>query len=93
MKSITRRRKDLDKKVPLKRKKKQKGYTSLVGVKWTQETLEECLIDMWFKYHTELIFNKKISNREKLIRLMWLSSNFLSIYYPVVRYGVTVKKG
>lgn len=75
----------------MKKVKKQK-YTSLVGVKWTQESLENCLMDLYWRYYHKLDNNKRISETKRITRLSIMTIRFLSIYTPVKRYGVTVKK-
>lgn len=73
-------------------KKKKENYTSLVGVKWTQSSLEMCLVAMYKRYQNKLMKNTKMSDDEKMKRLCNLSVIFSSIYCPVKKYGVTVKK-
>jgi hypothetical protein len=72
--------------------KRKKAYTSLVGVKWTQESLEKCLTDTFAHFQMKVIQNKKIRTETKYIKLANMIYDFISIYDPVRRYGVTVKK-
>lgn len=73
-------------------KKDEPKFTSLVGVKWTQESLLLCLHDMYVRYYSKLINNKKLSKEEKIARACKMAIQFRSIYNPIFNYGVTVKK-
>ena len=67
-------------------------YTSLVGVKWTQESLEKCLLGMYTRYYKKVHNSKLLTEEEKVKKICLMSVRFRSIYNPIRDYGVTVKK-
>lgn len=68
------------------------NYTSLVGVKWTKRSLLKCLREMYQKTIEEIQTNTKMSDKEKHKRTQDSLIMFHSIYDPIKKYGVTVKK-
>jgi hypothetical protein len=67
-------------------------FTNLVGVKWSKSSLIKCLERNYVISLDRLLSDPNMSREEIMIRSKQMFDMFISIYDPIWKYGVTVKK-
>ena len=66
-------------------------YTPIPVAKWTKSSLIKCL-ERYYAISLDRLLNSDLPRNEMIKRSDSLLKNFLSIYNPIMEYGVTVKK-